>query len=272
MRRKKRAGFTLIELMIVMTIILIVSAVALPTIATVTNDHRLTGAASTTQAAILMARNKATNADDSTFEMKGVNKGRAGFRLIPDPAWDLVRLADGTLDPDYPIAYSRIVPLELPTPYGTGTASVHTDGYPAAFVPLPGRLVLEEAHYAGDDSVGGARVEPTNWYWNVRVGETVEFQGRTFTVCGPMVLFGEDNPEGHVNVGPPGTASPLDRGDGPREYLYLANQRDDDGDGMVDDGWNGQDDDLDGLIDEDDEWEAEAWTFATNSTDRKSVV
>jgi hypothetical protein len=70
---------------------------------------------------------------------------------------------------------------------------------------------------------------------------------------------GPDNDDGFVNWGLPGATSPLDRGAGPMEWLYLCNRLDDDRDGVADEGWNGLDDDLDGFIDEADEWEVERW-------------
>ena len=246
-----RSGFTLVELLVVMMIVALISVVALPAILTATAERPLVDASAIVQARLVEARDLAART------------GWAGLRLEPSPSLGLAFAADGSVDPDAPLAYTRIVPLVQPPPYAEGLAAIRTDGYPAEFAAwlLPGRLILEEAAF----DAGGRRQNPTSWFWTVRVGETVTYQGRPYTVVGPMAVGpAGGNSEGFVNVGLPGTPSPLvrsyARGDFPAEFLYLANRVDDDRDGLTDEGWNGLDDDLDGLVDEADEWEAERWT------------
>jgi hypothetical protein len=231
---------------------------ALPAILPALRDQATTNAASTLHATIQEARDLATR------------DGWAGIRLVPTQAPPA--LEDGTIDPDAPLMYSKIVPLAKAPDYAEGLASIHDDYTPEFLAmlradygrPLPNLLILEESLV----DAAGNRSNPTSWYWNLRVGETVHVLGRPYTIAGPMVAGpAQGNSEGFVNVGPAGTASPLSRVyDGgptpvalPVEFLYLANRADDDGDGLVDEGWNGFDDDFDSMIDEDDEWESERW-------------
>jgi len=92
--------------------------------------------------------------------------------------------------------------------------------------------------------------EPTSWFWNIRVGDKIQIGSseRIYTVVGPMEIgpgpnltLGNNggNSEQFVNA----TLYPT-RGVGPNavtltwDYLYLVNGRDDDGNGIVDDGWD----------------------------------
>lgn len=232
------SGFTLIELLVVILIIGAVSSVALPVVVPMVMHRGVDESARIVQAQLHQARDLASRT------------GMAGLRLLPSKS--------------IPDAYDRFVPLVQPPPYAEGRVNVDLSGYPGGLVPPPGRLVLEEAigdgrPYTDDKGVyhpEGVRLTPTSWYWNVRVGDVAEIAGSRYTVCGPMAI---PTVEGYVNIGDPGTTSPLDRGAGPREWLYLTDRLDDDGDGWVDPGWDGIDNDLDGATDEDDEWEAERW-------------
>jgi len=247
----KRNGYTLVELMIVMAITSIVLGSLIGFAPRWWADLWLSKGAGGVQQEI-----QAAQAGAALDWTAGPEKA-VGVRFLPDPFWPISRLADGTIDLSKPIAYARTVPLVAVDSYRTGLASIHTDGWPDGFVPAWRRLVLEQSPVDAD----GHRCEPTTWWWLVRVGDVMTVQGRPYTVCGPtLVPPGPNNVEGFVNWGLPGaTASPLDRGDGPMEWLYLTNRVDDDGDGFTDSGWDGLDNDLDGYVDEDDEWEAERW-------------
>ncbi len=234
-----RRGFTLVELLVVLTITAIIFAVTVPIIATTWSTRRVDSAAQLLQGELTAAVARAQR------------EGFAGVRLVPDPAYPVKRLADGSVDPSAPLAYSRVVPLTRPDVIADGLVTVR-DTFPVGF---PTAALIVEQEVARDE--GGARAlnEPTSWAWRVRLGDRLELAGRTYTVCGPMA---EPNPEGYVNY--PGGDPGLDRGDGPAEWLALVNGLDDDGDGRVDNGFNGIDDNSDGTVDDPNEWtETEAW-------------
>ena len=109
------------------------------------------------------------------------------------------------------------------------------------------------------------------WFWNIRVGEEIQINnaGPWYTIVGPMT---QPNPEGFINIGPPGTALPTLLSGSPSEYLLLVNKRDDGAtqtaiaqgaanvpDGWVDSGWDGVDNNGDGIVDDAGEWEQERW-------------
>ena len=43
-----------------------------------------------------------------------------GIRLMPDPAFPVQYLPDGSIDPSQPMASNRIIPIQTAPPYGTG--------------------------------------------------------------------------------------------------------------------------------------------------------
>jgi type II secretory pathway pseudopilin PulG len=234
-----------------MAIIAIVSVAALPTMLDAYQSRAVESGAASAQAALVEARDLATRS----------GSGVAGVRLIPDPAWEIARLADGTIDPAAPIAYSRMVALDAPPPYSEGLVEVHVDplDLPPGFAPPYRRGMIEESPFDAQ----GVRVAPTSWAWNVRVGDVVQYLGRSYTVTGPTAIpIGAANPEGFVNFGLPGSPPPLYRHSDPRtgapmasEWLAVVNRLDDDRDGFTDEGWDGIDNDLDGFTDEPDEGE-----------------
>lgn len=216
-------GFTLIEIMVVLVIIAIVTVVALPTAMNALQHRQMSEGARILQSALAGARDAAIR-----------DNAPAGIRLIPDPV-----LAN---------AYSAILPLSAPPEYTEGLASSYS-GYPATVTMGTMALVIEEAVI---DSTG-APLAPTNWFWNIRVGDRIRFAGtgNSYTVQGPMV---QANPERFVNVGLPGAQSPLQRGNNFPEFLLLMNGRDDNLDGLIDLAANGLDDDQLNGIDDAGEW------------------
>jgi len=229
-----RRAFTLVELLVVITIILVVSAIALPMIISGLSHRQVSEAARILQAALAGARDAAIR-----------DNAPSGIRLLPDPT--------------APNACNRLIPLMQPPSYQEGLVSVFpSTAYPATVLLGTLALVLEEQV---NDSLGLPN-PPTSWFWNIRVGDKVQINsaGPWYTVCGPTIT---SNPEGFANVGQPGTASPLGH-----DYLLLTNGRDDPPlNGWIDEGWDGVDNDNDGLTDETTcklfpvhgEWEQEIW-------------
>lgn len=238
-------------MLVVILIVGVVAALVAPAVMNTMGDRRLDEGARQTHAALTTARDRAAGG------------ALAGVRLVPDPAFPLPRLASGQIDPDAALVYTRILPLVDAGTYTEGRAAINltipeTDRYPAGFSPPAGPLVLEESFWSKSES-GPVRANPTSWWWNVRVGDQVEIGGAWHTVVGPLLWGADQNPELFVNWGEPGATSPLDRGDGPLEFLYLVNGRDDNRNGLTDEGADGLDNDLDGNVDEADEWEIETW-------------
>lgn len=243
------------ELIVVITIILILSAVALPTVRFALGHRQASEAARILQGALVGARDAAihTNAPsgvrllwDASFPPHWLDPADGD-----DDAADAAYLAAnpgllGQIDPRRPIASSRIVPIGPAPQYSDGLCSV----YPGADYPFAIRngqpwLVLEAAVY----DAHGLPLAPTSWMWNVRVGDKVQVQnaGPWYTVVGPMAVGpAKGNAEMFVNVGPPGTTLLTRQIQGPKgplvstpDFLLLVNGRDDNGNGWTDEGLAG---------------------------------
>jgi len=266
-----KRGFTLVELLIVITIILIVSLVALPMILPAFRHRQVSEAARTLQGAINGARDDALKTG-----------APSGFRLLPDRAFPLIYLANGQIDPMQPFAANRIIPIAPAPNYSEGAITVwQGPGLPPAVgaiaYPGPGTPANPSPTYADTTALmvfesvvdaSGNLNNPTSWFHNIRVGDQIQVNnvGPWYTVIGPMVLMPKDgNSEMFVNVGPPGTKSPLST-TLPNglvvfpEFLLLVNGRDDNKNGWRDEGWDGVDNDGKNGIDDVGEWlEVERW-------------
>jgi prepilin-type N-terminal cleavage/methylation domain-containing protein len=244
-------GFTLVELLVVITIVLAVSAIALPTVLSALKDRQAGDAARILHAAIYGARDAAQNAGSPR-----------GLRFLPDESIGVARLASGQLDPSKALASGSWVQTEIPPDYETGLASIWPGTDYSAVTTLP-CLVLEEqpGHWepAGTGYVWTLN-EPTNWWNVIRLGERLTLKGQVFTVCGPMRTF---NPELFVNALTPFTrtytAPNGTQQTAPAQYLFLVNGKDDNGDGFIDNGWDGLDNDNLNGTDDAAEWEIEQW-------------
>src|SRR4051812_34598032 len=115
-------GFTLIELLVVMLIILLVSAVALPTVIPAISHRQVSEAARLLQASLVGARDAAIH-----------NNAPRGIRLLPDPSFFTVtsdskgnpipptlNRIGGQIDPTVILAANRIVPIETAPDYSEG--------------------------------------------------------------------------------------------------------------------------------------------------------
>jgi prepilin-type N-terminal cleavage/methylation domain-containing protein len=307
----RRGGFTLIELLVVILIILLISAVALPTVVPAISHRQVSEAGRILQGSLVGARDAAIH-----------NNGPSGIRLLPDPVFPIQYTKINNviqIDPTVPLAYNRIIPIEPAPQYSEGKVNVvvpftlvdNTTSNPAQVhyfnstgglvYPLPpGNSTLFYPYSSSANGVGttvgnvlmveesvidptsGLPNSPTSWFWNIRVGDKIQINnaGVWYTVVGPMAVtpFNGGNTEMFVNVGPPGTPSPLQVGPftplslqvGPfsAEFLFLVNGQDDNGNGWVDEGWDGANNngntDANGnpLIDELLEWEGETWQGA----------
>ncbi len=263
--RNPQRGFTLIELLVVIAIIGLVSALAIAAVLTALPQQRITEAARIFQSVLVGARDAAIRAN-----------AIRGVRLLPDPIFSPQQ---GTL------ASNRFIPIEPAPDYSEG--QVHAippqTAPPVAIAGLAGPQFLQVVEVV-TTNVGTSAVPinipnpPTGWYFNIRQGDKIRLNdsGRYYTVAGPMQLgpsfqnqakntgaaeagAGENiqqNAErfvndlrvnvaanlGNMNVGIPSTTLS-------QEYLNLVNGQDDDGDGWVDEGFDGIDNDGDGIID-----------------------
>lgn len=274
----RRRGFTLLELLVVITIILLISALTLPAILPAVSHREVSEAARILQGALVQARDTAIR----------YNAPR-GVRFLPDPTYANTA---GVL------AYNRMLPIEPAPEYSNGMVTIWPQAFastgaaqpwtnPAAPYPSGSGvggggsgyypvgpmiaantanqtggqvLVLEQAPFQSNDATQFINA-PTSWYWNIRVGDKIQIggMGNTYTIVGPCTInpysSGGQNPEMFVNVGAPGnlanylTRTYTDSSGNPGmatpvEFLYLVNGIDDPqgaGDGYVDNGWDGID-------------------------------
>jgi hypothetical protein len=271
----------LIELLVVITIIVLISAVALPVVIPALSHRQVSEAARILQGAIVGARDSAIK-----------NNAPTGIRLLPDPVLGGIGPATyngmpnpyaGIIDPAQPLACNRIIPIAAAPDYNEGVASAYPgSSYVAGvFGSQPANVLVLEEGVGTWTFVGNKWVylpnNPTSWFWNVRVGDKVQINGvgTNYTVIGPLNQNpATGNNEWFVNVGPPGTGSPITRTvtapDGVTqqavnpEYLLLVNGIDDNKNGWIDQEWDGVDNNNFNGIDDPTEWttEAEIWQGA----------
>jgi len=234
--------------------VLLVSVVALPTIVASLGDRTTLSATQALQGALVTARDGAA--------LAGVAQG--------------VRLMPSTVNAG---EYDRLATLVQPPNYASGLVTItgmDAAGYTATYGPnvVNGRpcLVLEASpgHWV-DTPTGWVFMagEPTAWYGNIRLGDRIRINnGRPFTVCGPfttdaggvivndLAVSADPLLLSHVYTAPDGmtTTPPL-----APEFLLLCNGIDDNGDGFVDNGWDGIDNDNLNGVDDLAEWETETW-------------
>ncbi len=232
----QRRGFTLIELLVVILIILLVSAVTLPTVIPAIAHRQVTEAARLLQGNLAGARNAAIH----------YNAPR-GIRLLPDPAFftaaqggvpTLPRFNNGQIDTTKILAANRFVPIESAPDYAEGKLDIYTynpqsttwtwtSGSPPPYpgpvgsvspnvypVIQPAPLVLPSGITVNLNVLmvvqsaldPGALTpnSPTSWFWNIRMGDKIQIggSGSYYTVVGPLTVY-PGNPLGGVYDGNP---------------------------------------------------------------------
>jgi prepilin-type N-terminal cleavage/methylation domain-containing protein len=292
-------GFTLVELLVVILIILLVSAVSLPTVLPALSHRQVSESARVLQAALIGAHDMAIRSN-----------APRGLRFVPDPLLTLPTFANaGVAQPagTQMLAYNRMIPLETAPYYTEGYVSILPPpwnptgpyfpplypgaggGYYPSYAPRGHVLMIEEAVYVDGLNAPHPPIPnpPTSWFWNIRIGDKIQINktGNTYTVVGPMTITPNGdlsnntnltNPELFVNVGPPGTTSPLvrtyvDTSAGTNytlnpEFLFIVNGYDDNKDGFIDNGWDGFDNNYLYGIDDLSEWETEDFRGALGTT------
>ncbi len=241
-----RRGFTLIELMVVVLIILLISAALLPTIIPALEHREISEAGRLLQGGLVQARSAATK-----------HNAPRGLRLLSDPTyanspsivafnrwtfiepgpdysngsvviWPVPTFLDFNPPPNPPPPPIPPRPFSAEYPIYNGANSVGTYPYmpisitgPTDGVTWPGQvLMVEEAPFTGNSS-SGSLLNPTSWFWNIRIGDQIQIgdSGRKYTIIGPMTINPfvpaasplHGNPEMFVNDGLPGVAPRLVR-------------------------------------------------------------
>ncbi len=255
-----RRGFTLTELLVVIAILLLISAATIPVALGVFGEQEISDAAGTVQAAFSLTRDTA------------VREGRpVGIRLLPDPVLNT---------PVERLASNRMLPLQSAPNYSQGTIfpiiapgfDLDNDLSNDIWFDSNGDGVLNDldvhklAVVERKFIIPGLPDEPTSFYYNIRQGEKLKLNGSgtEYTIAGPIRTFTETgtaagfivNPERFINFNAPTTPT-VDEGRSLPvapyllnfEALFLTNGRDDDGDGYVDESFDGIDNDSDGITD-----------------------
>jgi hypothetical protein len=248
--------------LVVIAIILLVSAVALPVVLPALAHAQLSEAARMVQGALVGARDSAIH-----------NQLPSGIRLLPDPTLNGINTNPnsalfGLLDPAQPLAFNRIVPIESAPPYSDGMVANLLPVELKALAPPYPCLVVQQ--WLFDTANTGLPNAPTSWFWNIRVGDKIQINnsGPWYTVVGPMATTpAVGNTEMFVNnvnmtvagAPPTWTFTSARQGGAAPEFLFLVNGEDDNGNGWIDEGFDGIDNNLNGQIDEPAEWELEQW-------------
>jgi prepilin-type N-terminal cleavage/methylation domain-containing protein len=278
--RRRRSGFTLTELLVVIAIIVLISAATLPIVLPTIRDRNVNAASLMLQGELAKAQMRAVQSGvpQGIRLMPEPSGTRYAFQNFDSTGAAIPsNNAGGAKTP----AYSRLISIEAGPYYREGTVSFVTQDDSAtaaaavvenpaasgnkqyvALAPLGGIAmayssagyptwkVLVETKFT---TVGGMSVpaSPTSWYWNIKRGDRIRVEGGTdMVVVGPMrVPKGTTNPEGFINWGLPSVFQSKPGATTAQEFLIVLNGKDDDGDGYVDEAYDGIDNDYDGVID-----------------------
>ena len=152
-RTTSHQGFTLVEILVVIVIILIVSALTLPTVLSALSHRQVSESARILQAALAGARDAAIR-----------NNAPSGIRLLPDPVFNGVNASTGQLDSGSILAANRLIPIEPAPAYHEGLVTIDYEfGVSSASAPLPGagrRLLSADRCRVERPAPSGKRVQP----------------------------------------------------------------------------------------------------------------
>ena len=252
-RRKAPRGFTLLELLVVVAIIALVSAIALPTVLPALNEARVSESARILQAILAGTRDTAIRAN-----------APRGIRLLPDPIFNGIG--------GNPLASNRIIPIEPGPDYTEGLVNNVNPKLPNGNPNLlynfyQGTMVGGKAYNylmisesGADPATPSVPNNPTNWSLNVRQGDKIRFNdsGAYYTVAGPIngPPFGpaagaglSTNSERAIACSPASTVPLSSQAGWVPEFLFLTNGVDDNGNGWIDEQCDGIDNDGDGITD-----------------------
>lgn len=243
---RRRSGFTLMELMVVVAIVVIVSVAALPVVRPALSQRKVSSAALLVQSELARCRDAAirANAPRGIRLMPSLDDR---FKFVPYPAGASPTTEQIKAYRNSTPAYTRMLSIEPSPDYSEGVVCAKPVGFSDGATEVDSFGTLKGAYLRVQECVfyyvpGVLTPLPnsrTNWYWNVRVGDKFRFHdsGNTYTIVGPLGLSDPvSNPERYVNND---TSTPGDYGMG-IQFLYLVNGVDDDvpPNGYVDDSFD----------------------------------
>jgi prepilin-type N-terminal cleavage/methylation domain-containing protein len=266
-----RSGFTLMELLVVVAIVVIVSAAALPVIRPALSQRKVSSAALIVQGEVARCRDEAIRAN-APRGIRLLPSLDDQFKFVPYPSNASPTAAQLQAYSQSTPAYTRMVSIEPSPDYSSGVVCAKPVNFTVPFSDGP-----SDTDFSGTQKATYLRVqeclynyvpltppvqlpnERANWYWNIRVGDKFRFHDSSaiYTVVGPVGLPRDANgnidarlnPELYVNndVSTPGdfaTNFP-----NTPQFLYLVNGVDDDLDGFIDNSFDNVDNNYDGSID-----------------------